>query len=55
MYEQRFVKNYTSKFNQSLQFSDWLNIFNNNTEIYKKYPQEKWNLVNGLLEQKNQF
>ena len=52
-YEQRFTNNYTSNFNQSLQFSDWINIFNKETEIYDQNNKEKWHLSNGTLEQKN--
>ena len=52
-YEQRFISNYTSEFNQSLQYSDWLNLYNLKTETYNKSNQERWNLNNGLLEQKN--
>ena len=52
-YEQRFICNYTSEFNQSLQYSDWLNLYNLKTETYNKSNQERWNLNNGLLEQKN--
>tara|TARA_B100000959_G_scaffold23237_1_gene22426 strand:- start:1502 stop:2635 length:1134 start_codon:yes stop_codon:yes gene_type:complete len=52
-YEQRFTNNYTSEFNQSLQFADWLNIYNNKTEFYNKFNKEKWNFKNGSLEKKN--
>ena len=52
-YEQRFTNNYTSNYNQSLQFSDWINIFNKKTEIYNQVNQEKWQISNGILEQKN--
>ena len=52
-YEQRFTNNYTSNFNQSLQFSDWINIFNKKTEIYNQINKEKWQISNGILEQKN--
>ncbi len=52
-YEQRFLSNYTSEFNQSLQYSDWLNLYNLKTENYKKSNQERWDFNNGLLEQKN--
>ncbi len=52
-YEQRFINNYTSEFNQSLQFSDWINIFNSRTEFYNKSFKEKWYLNNGFPEQTN--
>ena len=32
-FEQRFITNYTSNFTQSLQFSDWLNLYNLKTDI----------------------
>ncbi len=52
-YEQRFLSNYTSEFNQSLQYSDWLNLYNSNTGTYNKSNQERWVFKNGLLEQTN--
>jgi len=52
-YEQRFLNNYTSKYNQSLQFYDWINIYNNNTKLYDQTNKEEWHLVNGFFEQKN--
>ena len=52
-YEQRFINNYTSEFNQSLQFSDWINIYNSRTEFYNKSFKEKWHFSNGLIEQTN--
>ena len=52
-YEQRLKNNFTSEFNQSLQYSDWINLFNNETETYNKLNQEKWYFKNGLLEQEN--
>ena len=52
-HEQRFTTNYTSDFNQSLQFTDWLNIYNGKTKIYNQSNKEKWYFKNGLLEQKN--
>ena len=52
-YEQRFTNNYTTSYNQSLQFSDWLNIYNDKTNFYKKSNKEKWYLKNGLYEQEN--
>ena len=52
-YEQRFTNNYTSEFNQSLQFADWLNIYNYNTQIYNQSNKEKWHLKDGSIQQKN--
>ncbi len=52
-YEQRFTNNYTSEFNQSMQFSDWLNIYNKKTEFYNKSNVEKWDFIDGLLQKKN--
>ena len=52
-YEQRFLNNYTTKYNQSLQFSDWINIYNSNTQIYDQSFKEQWQLINGIIKQKN--
>ena len=52
-YEQRFLNNYTSKYNHSLQFYDWINIYNDNTKLYDQSNKEQWHLVDGIIKQKN--
>ena len=50
-YEQRFNTNYTSNFEQSLQFSDWLCLYNNPDFIFDKQLKEKWKIKDGIFEQ----
>jgi len=50
-YEQRFNTNYTSNFEQSLQFSDWLCLYNNPDFIFDKQLKEKWKIKDGVIEQ----
>ena len=53
-FEQRFLKNYTSNFKQSLSFADWLDLyiekdFTTNTNHEKL--KEKWKIKDGLIVQ----
>ena len=50
-YEQRFITNYTSNFEQSLQYSDWLNLYMNNDLKFNENLKEKWKIVNGVFVQ----
>ena len=50
-YEQRFITNYTSNFEQSLQYSDWLNLYMNNDLRFNENLKEKWKIVDGVFVQ----
>ena len=50
-FEQRFITNYTSNFTQSLQFSDWLNLYSNQNYKFDENKKEKWRSENGLFVQ----
>ncbi len=50
-YEQRFLTNYTSDFTQSLQFSDWLNLYNNKDYKFDENLKEKWRIEGGVFVQ----
>ena len=50
-YEQRFLTNYTSDFTQSLQFSDWLNLYSDKNYKFDENKKEKWKIENGLFTQ----
>lgn len=50
-YEQRFNNNYTSDFEQSMQYSDWLNLYQNPSYTFNIKFKEKWKIKDGLIEQ----
>tara|TARA_B110000858_G_C17807295_1_gene478761 strand:- start:3063 stop:4205 length:1143 start_codon:yes stop_codon:yes gene_type:complete len=50
-YEQRFNNNYTSHFEQSIQFSDWINLYVNSNHKFRIDLKEKWTIKDGLFEQ----
>lgn len=50
-YEQRFNTNYTSDFEQSMQFSDWLNLYQNPNFVFNEEFKEKWKIKDGIIEQ----
>ena len=50
-YEQRFNNNYTSDFEQSMQYSDWLNLNQNPNYTFDSKFKEKWKIKDGLIEQ----
>ena len=50
-YEQRFLTNYTSNFSQSLQFSDWLNLYFDKNHKFNEDKKEKWKIEGGLFVQ----
>ena len=50
-YEQRFNVNYTSSFEQSMQFSDWLNLYQNPNFVFKDKFKEKWQIKDGIIVQ----
>ena len=50
-FEQRFLTNYTSEFTQSLQFSDWLNLYYNRNYKFDENKKEKWKVKGGLFVQ----
>ena len=50
-FEQRFLTNYTSDFSQSLQFSDWLNLYNDKNFKFDVNKKEKWKVEGGLFVQ----
>jgi hypothetical protein len=48
-YEQRFETNYTSDFNQSMSFSDWLNLYCNPNHNFNTLYKEKWETKKGII------
>ena len=50
-FEQRFLTNYTSDFSQSLQFSDWLNLYNDKNFKFDVNKKEKWKVEGDLFVQ----
>ena len=50
-YEQRFNINYTSNFEQSMQFTDWLNLYQNPNLMFKNKFKEKWKIKDGIIVQ----
>jgi hypothetical protein len=50
-FEQRFNTNYTSEFEQSMQYSDWLNLYQNPNFIFNENLKEKWKIMDGIIEQ----
>ncbi len=50
-FEQRFNTNYTSEFEQSLQYSDWLNLYQNPNFIFNEKLKEKWKIKSGIFVQ----
>ncbi len=50
-FEQRFLTNYTSDFTQSLQFSDWLNLYYDKDYKFDETKKEKWKIEGGLFVQ----
>ena len=50
-FEQRFLTNYTSDSNQSLQFSDWLNLYKDKNYKFDRNKKEKWKIEGGLFVQ----
>ncbi len=50
-FEQRFLSNYTTDFSQSLQFSDWLNLYNDKNFKFDVNKKEKWKIEGGLFVQ----
>ena len=48
---ERFNNNYTSSFEQSMQFSDWLNLYQNPNFIFKNKLKEKRQIKDGIIEQ----
>lgn len=48
-YEQRFETNYTSDFNQSMSFSDWLNLYCNPNYNFNTLYKEKWKTKRGMI------
>ena len=50
-FEQRFLTNYTSDFSQSLQFSDWLSLYNDRNFKFDVNKKEKWKVEGGLFVQ----
>ena len=50
-YEQRFNINYTTNFEQSIQHSDWLNLYTDNKFFFNENLKEKWKIMDGIIEQ----
>ena len=50
-FEQRFNTNYTSEFEQSLQYSDWLNLYQNPNFNFNEKLKEKWKIKSGIFVQ----
>ena len=50
-YEQRFNTNYTSDFEQSIQYSDWLNLYSDDNFNFNKNLKEKWKIQDGVFVQ----
>ena len=50
-YEQRFNINYTTNFEQSIQHSDWLNLYTDNKLFFNKNLKEKWKIQDGVFVQ----
>jgi hypothetical protein len=48
-YEQRFETNYTTHFNQSMSFSDWLNLHCNPNHNFNTLYKEKWRSKDGFI------
>lgn len=48
-YEQRFEINYTTDFNQSMSFSDWLNLYSNPNYNFNSFNKEKWKIIDGMV------
>jgi hypothetical protein len=48
-YEQRFETNYTTHFNQSMSFSDWLNLYCNPNHNFNTLYKEKWRSKDGFI------
>jgi hypothetical protein len=48
-YEQRFETNYTTGFNQSMTFSDWLNLYSNPNHNFNTLNKEKWKTKDGII------
>lgn len=50
-FEQRFVQNYTTDSKQALNFSDWVNLYNNQSFQFNENKKEKWKLKDGIIVQ----
>ncbi len=48
-FEQRFQKNYTNQFEQSLDFTDWLQLYYNPEKRYNENFKEKWKIENNII------
>ena len=50
-FEQRFNTNYTTNFDQSIQHSDWLNLYTDNKFFFNENLKEKWKIQDGVFVQ----
>ena len=50
-FEQRFIQNYTTDSKQALNFSDWINLYNNQSYQFDENKKEKWKLKDGIIVQ----
>ena len=51
-FEQRFLTNYTERVDFAVEFSDWLNLYNNPNNNFAKNFQEKWEIKNDQISAK---
>ena len=50
-FEQSFDTNYTTNFDQSIQHSDWLNLYTDNKFFFNENLKEKWKIQDGVFVQ----
>ena len=48
-FEQRFLKNYSTKNSQALSFADWLNLYLDKDFSFEKKNKEIWKIKNGII------